>query len=165
MGLTAALERLLPSYEAYYTVRREDVPAPFAAEAVFHARGERYFLSKRAKYAELNSHEYAFFALEPVLTPERVRDLSLRAWEEGLARVLPLPNHRASDVLLLILTDELTRAAEQTIRRTRFAKSYRLGFRGYSHFRLAAIEPDTLRTAGNPMGRALVKHLETVLKE
>lgn len=157
------LERVLRSYEAYYTVSREASP-PFAARAVFHAHGEGYFLTRRAKFAELDSHEYAFFARVPVLTPEGVRDLARRAWEEGLAGIDPAPNHRASDVLLLILTDDLTPEAEKALRRTRLARSYRLGLRGYSHLRLAAMEPATLRAAANPMGAGLVKHLRAVLK-
>lgn len=161
-GSDAALERVLASYEAYYTVRREGVPAPFAAEAEFHAHGEKYFLSKLAKYAEIDSHEYVFFAVEPVLTPERVRELSIRAWEEGIARVQPGPNHRATDVLLIILTGDLSREAQKAIRRTRFAKSYLLGFRGYSHFRMAAMEPATLITAHNNMGEGLAKLLSNI---
>ena len=165
MELNTALERVLRSYESYYTVRRNTPPAPFAAEAVFHAHGEGYFLVKQAKFAEVDSHEYVFFALEPTLTPERVRDLSAQAWEEGISRVEPTSVHRASDVLLLILTDELTPLAQQAVKRTRFVKSYRLGLQGYSHFRLAAIEPATLLSAHNRMGEDLAKLLSNIFRE
>ena len=162
MELNAALEQVLRSYEAYYTVRRNPVSSPFAAEAVFHAHGEGYFLVKQARFAEVDSHEYVFFALAPTLTPERVRALSARAWEEGVSRVRPSSIHRASDVLLLILTDELTPSAQQEIRKTRFVKSYRLGLQGYSHFRLAAIEPATLLSVHNRMGEDLAKLLSNI---
>jgi len=165
MNISAALEQVLKSYEAYYTVRRNPASAPFAAEAEFHVHGERYFLVKQAKYAELESHEYVFFAAEPVLTPDRVRELSARAWNEGVSRVCPSPVHRASDVLLIIVTGAVTPEADKAARSIRFSKSYRLGLQGYSHFRLAAIDPATLRVSHNRMGEELAKSLANLLKK
>mgnify|MGYP007069886639 CR=1 FL=1 len=162
LELQDALERVLRSYGAYYTIDRTNPTVPFAAQAVFHAHGEQYFLIKQAKYAEIDSNEYVYFALEHAPTPARIRELSKLAWEAGLAQVVPTSTHRESDVLLILLADSLSDETAREIRGTRYSKSYRLGLQGYSHFRLAAIEPATGRTAHNPMGQDLAKLLSNI---
>ena len=162
LELQDALERVLRSYQAYYTIDRETPPPPFAAQAVFHVHGEQFFLIKQAKYAEIDSNEYVYFALEYAPTPQRVRELAEAAWEAGIAQVTPTSTHRESDVLLILLADSLSDETAKAIRGIRFSKSYRLGLQGYSHFRLAAIEPATGRTAHNPMGQDLAKLLSNI---
>ena len=153
MELEAALARLLPSFEAYYTL--ETAMAPFAAQAVFHTHGEGYFLVRAAKYAESNASEFAYFALEPELTPERARELAQAAWQAGQQRIQPSFHQRVSDVLLIVLTSHL--AAD--LRKIHYARGFCLGLKGYSHLRMAAVEPETGRVACNPLGRDLAKLL------
>ncbi len=161
MELKAALARLLPAFEAYYTI--EPGVAPFAAQAVFHTHGEGYFLIRSAKYAETNSSEFAYFVLEPELTQKRARELAEAAWRAGQQRVCPSFNQRVSDVLLIVLTGRLPSA--DCLRKIRFARSFRLGLMGYSRLRMAAVEPATGRVACNPLGRELAKLLGRVFVE
>ena len=142
MELQDALEKALHSYEAYYTIERENPLPPFAAQAEFSAHGESYFLSKKAKYAEIDAKEFLYFALEDTLTAERVEELAALAWEDGMAKVRPQPNHRSSDVILIILTGRLSPETARAVKRIRYYRSYCLGLQGWSHFRLVAFEPE-----------------------
>ena len=70
MTASEALEKLLPSYMAYYNIKREDVTAPFTAEAEFYTHDESYFLIKEAKMNESESREFVFFKAIDHLPPK-----------------------------------------------------------------------------------------------
>ena len=165
MELQDALEKALHSYEAYYTIEREHPLPPFAAQAEFSAHGESYFLIKRAKYAELDAKEFLYFALEDTLTAERVEELAALSWADGLAKVEPRPNHRSSDVIVIILTGRLTPEAAAAVRRIRRYRSYTLGLRGWSHFRLVAFEPPRGALSHNRQGEATAKLMRRIFQE
>ena len=151
-----ALEKLLRSYERYYDINRESPLAPFAAEASFSAHGEQYFLIKSAKWAEIDSHEFIYFALEQELTPERVEELCGLAWEDGLKKADPKPNHRNSDVIPFIVCRHMTPEAERRARAVKKSVSYRFGLWGWSNFKLAVLEAGSGKTAANRHGKPLL---------
>ena len=155
-----ALEHLLTVFNRFYTVNRESPAKPFSAEAVFHLHNENYFLLKSAKYAEQDSNEYVFFALTENLTPELYRELASRAWEEGLSRAEVKQNHRNSDVSLYILSERISPETVRLIKKARLSKSYRLGFYGYSHFRVISYDPLTGRYVHNYMGDLLARTIK-----
>lgn len=147
-----ALERLLRSFEAYYTVNRETPAEPFRAEAEFRMHDEQYFLIKSAKVTEYDSREFLFFAVTDRLTPELYESLDERAWEEGLSRVEVKPNHRNTDISLLILADRVDPEAAALIKKRRRYKSYRFGFRGWSAYKVIAYDLESGTTVQNRMG-------------
>ena len=61
MELSQAIEKILPSFEQYYTVKKDTDP-PFCAEAEFRSHNEQYFLVRSAHIADIDSNEYVFFA-------------------------------------------------------------------------------------------------------
>ena len=162
MELTDTLRRLLQSFERYYDVRTEGVAAPFAAEAEFHSHTEQYFLVKAAHLSDIDSNEYVFFALEPVLTCGRFAELSDAAWNAGLSRVRPYMGHRNSDVSLIIIAERIDDDALALVRRTRRSKSYKFGLYGWSNFRALAYEASSERTASNRLGKNLRKLVRNV---
>ena len=117
MDRQEALECLLRSYQGYYTINRDDPTEPFAAEATFKLHDEQYFLIKSAKLSEADAHEYVFFASVEDLTPEVFKTLDEAAWETGMSRVDPKPNHRSSDVSLIILADHIDDECRKLIRK------------------------------------------------
>ena len=165
MDLQDALDKALHSYEAYYTIEREHPLPPFAAQAEFSAHGESYFLVKRAKYAEIDAKEFLYFALEDVLTAERAEELAALAWTDGMAKVKPHPNHRSSDVILVIFTGRLTPEAARAVKRVRYYRSYYLGLQGWSHFRLVALEPPRGALAHNRQGEGPAKLMRKIFQE
>lgn len=155
MSPDAALEKILTSYQTYYTINREHPMEPFAAEAEFRLHDEVYFLIKQAKWAEQDSFEYVFFAVMPELDEAAAESLSDLAWKECLRRANPKPNHRNTDVQLVILCSHMTEGARKKIRRTNPYKSYRFGLWGWSTMKWIAYETEEGKTACNRRGESL----------
>ena len=157
MTAQEALQTLLKSYWRYYNVKEEGVEAPFAAEAEFLSQDVQYFLVKSAKLGEADSHEYIYFATEEHLTLERAKLLDETAWSRGMSRVEPKPNHRNSDVHLVILAEKMDDDAADFLKKLRRYESYNHMLWGWSHYRVIALETSTGRLACNRMGRDLKK--------
>ena len=152
-----ALQTLLKSYWRYYNVKDEGVEAPFDAEAEFVSKDEQYFLVKSAKLGESNSFEYIYFATVEHLTLALAQELDETAWSRGMARVEPKPNHRNSDVHLVILADKVDDDAAKFLKKLRRYESYHHTFWGWSHYRVIALETSSGRLTCNRMGQILKK--------
>lgn len=172
-----ALEKILKSFEQYYTVSTVGVPAPFCAEAVFKSHNEQYFLVKAAKVADIDSNEFVYFydnavfssslsnggirseqaAEEESLSPNRIDELSQVAWEQGLSKVTPYYGHRNSDVTLIILSEIIPDESFKQIKKLNHYKSYKFGLYGWSSFRALAYETSTGRAVTNRRGSDLKK--------
>ena len=152
-----ALQTLLKSYYRYYNVKEEGVEPPFDAEAEFLAQDVQYFLVKSAKLGESESHEYIYFAAVDHLTLEQAQMLDETAWSRGMARVEPKPNHRNSDVHLVILAEKMDDDAAAFLKKLRRYESYHHTFWGWSHYRVIALETSSGRLTCNRMGQILKK--------
>ena len=157
MTAQEALQRLLNSYMRYYNVKTEEVEPPFAAEAVFHSKDVQYFLVKSVKLSEAESHEYIYFATTPHLTLQQAQELDKAAWQRGISQVEPRPNHRNSDIHLIVLADKMDDDAAKFMKKLRRYESYRHSFWGWSHYRVVAMETSTGRLVFNRMGQILKK--------
>lgn len=163
MDMPAVLEKLLVSFEAYYNVKRDEVTPPFAAEAEFSLHDEQYFLMKSAKLGEADSHEFVYFAAVDNLDAETFHSLDESAWTSGLSRVKPHNNHKNSDVTLIILAQQMEEEVFSLVSRKRHYKSYRLGFQGWSNYRLIAVELSSRRMAYNRQGQSLKKLVSNII--
>lgn len=162
MSAAETLEKVLKSYEVYYDVNREAEP-PFAAEAVFRSHNEQFFLTRSAKISEAESIEFVFFAAEEHLDAQKLAELDERAWSTGLSRVRPHSSHRNSDVTLIILAEHLDEAAFKAVKRLHRYKSYRLGFQGWSNYRVIALETSSGRLAFNRQGQSQKKLFRNIV--
>lgn len=152
MNPTEALEKLLPSYERYYNIKKENVTRPFTAEAEFHSHNEQYILVKAAKIADIDSNEYVFFGTQENLTQDIFNTMESTAWETGLSRVTPKEGHRNSDVTLVIFCNNIEENLKKQIKRTKHSKTYKWGIRGWSNFNLIACELSTSKLYYNRLG-------------
>lgn len=157
MTAAAALEMVLPLFQVYYDIDRDNVTEPFQAEAAFHSHDEQYFLFKSAKYTEVDAHEYIFFAVRDRLTLDETRRLDGIAWNEGLRRVQPSSIHRSTDIGLILLADDVDPDAAAYIKKLRRSKSYKLLLHGYSNYRAIAIETSSGTMTCNRLGQHLKK--------
>ena len=86
MEKNGILETVLHSFERYYNVKAgepgTDAYSMFKAEAEFHSHSEQYFLTRAAHIADIDSHEYVFFAEEDNLTSDRLAELESEAWKQ-----------------------------------------------------------------------------------
>ena len=150
-------ERLLGQYERYYTINRETPVPPFTAEAEFSVHGEQYFLIKAAKWAEMDSKEFIFFAEAERLTDALLSELDEKAWNTGLARVRAKENHRNTDITLIIVAETIDGDVKKRIRKLRHYRSYRFGLWGWSGYKLGAYEQSGGNVVSNTLGRPLEK--------
>lgn len=164
MTLDEALEKALIGYKRYYNIKREDATPPFEAEAVFNSHNEQYFLVKAAKVADIDSNEYVFFKIKDHITLNDVCEYDKIAWEEGLSRIIPSASHRNSDVTLVLIADRFDQDAYEAIKKMKHYKSYRLGFQGWSNYRLVAVELLLKRVVYNRQGQSLKKLFGNIFK-
>lgn len=157
MNFQPALQKVIQAFGQYYTIKTENVASPFIAEAEFHSHTEQYVLVRAAKIADIDSHEFVFFAEVPLLTQEKASELDCCAWNEGLSRVKPYYGHRNSDVALIIVADKIEEDVFQQIKKTKHSKSYYLSLWGWSNYRLMAYEVSTGRSVANRLGTSLKK--------
>ena len=159
MELSQAIEKILPSFEQYYTVKKESDP-PFCAEAEFRSHNEQYFLVRSAHIADIDSNEFVFFASVPLLDSSNFEPMTVLAWEKGLARVKPYNGHRNSDVTLIIVAEKIDEEIKKQIKKIKYYKSYKFSLHGWSHFKLAVVELNTQDIYFNRFGKDYRKLLE-----
>ena len=162
MTLQETLDKILPSFQKYYDIIRENVPAPFTAAAEFHSHDEQYFLIKSARLSESDSHEYIYFATVDQLNESVLKELDEKAWEIGFSKVKPHPDHRNTDITLFIVADQITDEAFAMVPKIKRYKSYKFGFQGWTHYRLVAFEHTSGRVAYNRQGESLKKLVRNI---
>lgn len=162
MNTDEALKKLLRSFERYYDIKIEGAVQPFAAEAEFHQHQEQYVLVRAAHISDVDSNEYVFFYKCGFLSKENLAETAEKAWNEGLSRVKVYPGHRNSDVILIILADKIDDDALRQIKKIKRYKSYAFSFRGWSHFKLVAMEISSKKLASNRLGKDLKKLFKTI---
>lgn len=162
MSVNEILEKLYNSFRIYYDVKQEGIDPPFVAEAQFHTHDEQFFLVKSAVLSEAESQEYVYFAKEETLNLDKLLSLDQEAWRRGISNVKPHASHRNTDVALIILADHISEEAFLQIPKLRHYQSYRLGFQGWSNYRLAVIELSTGRAAYNRLGKSFKKLVSNI---
>ena len=152
-----ALEKLLPMYGDYYTIKTENATAPFAAEAECLVKDEQLTAFRLVKISSVVSREIVFFATVGQLEEAQAQTLCETAWQEGLKRTEPGPNHRNTDTVLILLAEQVSPAAARRIRKLHRTKNYRFSFHGWSVLRVVAIETSSGKMTVNRMGQSLKK--------
>ena len=159
------LELLLPSFQRYYNIKRENVTEPFDAEAEFFTHDEAYFLMKSAKLAQSESKEFVFFRALAHLDTAALKEMDERAWETGMSRVELTPLHHSTDVALIILADHIDPEAAKLIKKLSHFKSYCFNFKGWSRYRLIALETSSGKITYNHLGSELKKLISNIQKQ
>ncbi len=152
-----ALEKVLLMYGQYYTVKREGVFPPFQAEAEATVTDELSTAFKTVVINSTISREIVFFLAAERLDEALARQLTDAAWEEGLRRVQPGPEHRNTDIILILLADRVDPEAAALVKKQKRSKNYKLSFHGWSVFRVIAIETPSGTLTANRMGQNLKK--------
>lgn len=156
-------EKVLKLYQGYYDINTENPVSPFVAEATFHVDGANYFLMKSAVIARQESYEYVFFAEEENLTQERVKELDALAWEEGFSRIHPHPEHRNSDVTLVMLAGNVDDAAMNCVKKLHHYKSYKFGLWGWTNYRVIILDEARGRLTYNRQGESLKSLFQQII--
>ncbi|MCQ2593127.1 MAG: hypothetical protein MJ188_10140 [Treponema sp.] len=160
-----ALEKLLPSYNEYYDVLRENIPSPFKAEAVFISHAEQYFLVRSAKLSDIDSTERIYFAAEEHLSEEALRAMAETAWTEGLKTVVPYYGHRNSDVSVIVFCDGADENVLKKCKKIKYSKSYKFTLFGWSNFKLVVVDMSTGEVASNYHGGDIKTFVKKFIKK
>ena len=139
-----AVDRLCDVYAGSYDVTRCDENEHFLAATMdFYATAEKYVLSKKAKLWEANSFEYVYLFNVPHLTKEIYKKCEKLAYEEGMARIQPGPNHVYTYISAIFLCDSCDEDARRALKRCRLYKSFRMSYWGWMDFHTAlAVLPE-----------------------
>ena len=163
MDRTTLLDSFLKSYSAYYTLETENPLAPFAATGAFSIHNEQFMLVKVAKFADINSNEYVYFYSGETVDEEKLNELKETAWNDGISKVVPDTTHRNTDVTLYILCDSIPDEVKKAVKKSRYYKSYAFGFKGWSNFRLVAIECNSGSAVYNGQAKQLKELVGNIL--
>ena len=164
MTRSEAADKLLDRYAGYYDISPAgEGQAPLVATCDFHAHSEKYALSRKAKLWEAGSHEYVFVFSVPHLTEDIFNACRDYAYERGMAKVEPGPNHMYSYITAMFLCDTCEKAAKKALRRCRIYKSFKMAFWGWMDFHtgLAVLEDE--KAFSNASGRSAAQLLKKTL--
>ena len=156
------LKKLEMSFSHYYTIKKDDILKPFVMEAEFQSHTEQYFLVKAAKLSDIDSRDFVFFASEEVLSSERLSELESAAWQSGLSRVHPYYGHKNSDITLVIISQKIDTDTFKKIKKLNHYKSYSFGIKGWSRFRVIALEISSKKVVCNRFTTDLKKVFSTI---
>ncbi|MGN0739248.1 MAG: hypothetical protein ACI4LX_03665 [Treponema sp.] len=157
MNSSEALEKLLPAFEKFYTVKREGAVCPFDAEAEFCSHTEKYVLVKAARIADIDSNEFVYFSSQKKLDASLLKELSETAWNEGLKKVHAYNGHRNSDVTLIVIAESFSADVKKCAGKIKYSKNYMFGLYGWSNFKLAVLGTENNDAACNWHGREIKK--------
>ena len=132
-------DNFMDSYSVYYNINRENITEGFDAEAIFDSKSEQYFLIKAAKVADIHTAEYVYFKKTDKLTTDELKTLDEKAWNDGISHVKPGPDHKNTDVVLIIFADSIDDDTKDCIKRSKHSKNYNHALYGYSNYRLIVI--------------------------
>lgn len=157
MDFSEQLSKLTATFSHYYTIKKENIEPPFVLEAQFSIHTEQYMFVRSAKLAVIDSNDYVYFATQENLDISLLNDLCNTAWQRGLQKVKPFNGHKNSDVTLIILTQNVLEKAPTAIKKLKLTKNYKLGFWGWSNFRIAVVELNKKEVYCNRHGKDLKK--------
>ena len=164
MNSKEALDRLLRSYMQYYDVNKETPIEPFTSFASFQSLEHGYWLVKKATISDSETREYIYFYDAPHIDLETVNRLENLAWEDGMSRVQPHPQHRNTDVFVIFIGETVDEDAMEAVKKLHHYKSYKMMFQGWSNFGSVALDLSSGKASYNRFGSRLKKVLKSIIK-
>ncbi len=158
------LELLLDSYSAYYDVQRAEPGGDFYATMAYHARDEKYVLTRSAKLWAAESHEYVYLISCGHLTLETARSRVERAMEEGMKQIHPHPEHMQSRITALFVCESADPDALRYIRRFSRSKAFKFSLHGWMQGRAVCLVWEKGQVFAGYNGRDVRKFIQRRLK-
>ncbi len=156
---------LTETYGGYYNIDKDGALPPFDATGYLSNESQQYFLVKAAHIASVNSYEHVYFKKCDELDIGTLNDLDRTAWEDGLSRVRPSADHKNTDVALIVIADRVLEEVKSAIDTYKHSKNYKLGFFGFSNYRLVVIEALSGLILTNRRGRDLKDFIAHIIKK
>ena len=152
------LEILKDAYSAYYTIFPVEEPGelPLVFRAEYCSRDEQYFLSKKANIWRNEKREYCYVFSAPEIDAATAQKCLDWALKDMLPRVKPHKEHQYTNCKAVFITDTLSDETAQTVKKSKFSKSYGfLSTQGYTELIAAAVDLSTETVVTNRVGHGL----------
>ena len=152
------LEIVKDAYSAYYSIvpAEEEGELPLVFRADYKSRDEQYFFVKSANIWGNEKNEYAYVFSAPgidAVTAQKCLDWAL---QDMLPRVKPHKEHQYTNCKVVFITDTLSQETAQTVKKSKFSKSYGfLSTLGYTELIAAAVDLSTEKVVTNRVGHGL----------
>lgn len=165
------LQKLLVSYESSFNISRPYSISSheYDAYAKFNVTSAKYVLVKRAELWRANCFEHTMFMQMDQIGAEQI------TWfhEDITSYIEPQlvrhgencteENHMYTYMTGIFISERgLSKETQETIRKFRYLKNYRMGFRGYSEARVLVFDMENKSIAGNRAAKDLIKGYEKV---
>lgn len=152
------LEIVKDAYSAYYSIvddaQAPDLPLAFRAD--YRSRDEQYFFVKSANIWGNEKNEYAYIFSAPEIDPATAQKCLDWALQDMLPRVKPHKEHQYTNCKAVFITDTLSGETAQTVKKSKFSKSYGfLSTQGYTELIAAAVDLSTEAVVTNRVGHGL----------
>lgn len=166
------LEKLINSYQSAFDIERPfDINGDiYDAYASFNVSSAKYVLIKKAELWRADCYEHTFFAHKNILQVEDLERFKKEIEdyiEPQLVRggkACTEKDHMYTYITgIFVVEDGITDEVRKKIRKFKFFKNYKFGFRGYSEARLLIFDMKNKKVLGNPAARDLVKGYKKAL--
>ena len=152
------LEIVKDAYSAYYSIvddaQAPDLPLTLRADC--KSRDEQYFFVKSANIWGNEKNEYAYVFSAPEIDPATAQKCLDWALQDMLPRVKPHKEHQYTNCKAVFITDTLSDETAQTVKKSRFSRSYGfLSTQGYTELIAAAVDLSTEKVVTNRVGHGL----------
>ena len=168
------LDRLLLRYSSTfdiyqpYTILGREYPA----YGYFFSHMEKYVLVRKVNMWSTDSYEHILFVTLDSLTPAHLEEYG-RAIVEYIEPTLilkgervPPENHMYSYITVALVVEKpLPPEAKKAVKKFKFDKSYRYGFRGFVQARIIAASMEDEKLCVNGAAHSLKKLYQSVFKE
>ncbi len=152
------VDRLLQSYSTYYDVETCE-EGDLVARACFHARGEKYLLTRSVNLWSVEDNEYVFFYAGDHLDPEGLDRAIRMSSETGLSMIKPNTEHRSSMITTVLIYTTLDKCCAKSIKTYREHRNFGFMLRGWMDHRVVALETSTSTISSNRAGRDVARSL------
>lgn len=168
VGLTKqeVFDKLIRTYLSYFTVENDITinGISYNAIAEYHSRGEKYFLTKKAKLWAAETNEYVYFIICENLNAETLNKLFSEVINYSLTKIKPHSEHMFSYISMVIITDQPQQGVLKETAKLSFKKNFKLSLHGWAEFRVVLLDVSERKIITNSSGREIAKNFKKSLK-
>lgn len=159
-------ETILKTYLAYFNVEKDVTinGTSYNAIAEYHSRGEKYFLTKKAKLWAAETNEYVYFIICENLDAETLNKLFSEVINYSLTRIKPHSEHMFSYISMVIITERPEQNVSTQVSKLTFKKNFKFSLHGWTDFRLALLDVSDKKIITNSSGKEIARNFKKSLK-
>lgn len=157
--------KLLKSFISSYNISRvEDDTDSLVAVCEYFEHSEKYVMSKKAELWSADCEEFLYVYDKEVPDGDWYEKIMKNAIADGMERMNVGPGHMYTYVTVMIICDSYDKDMAALVKKSKFYKSFKLGFHGWLNYRVLMVNAETAGMCFNREGKACAKSVRRVLK-